>query len=89
MSGRIIDRRDQVAPFISHLFEPRSPLIRQAVDLTRGSSLRFLPEGIEQADQLRRLVAMGATLGQGFHLARPMPEDEFFASLPSLRVGHS
>jgi EAL domain-containing protein (putative c-di-GMP-specific phosphodiesterase class I) len=36
-------------------------------------------EGIETAEQLATLRDLGVTLGQGFHLARPMPAAEVAA----------
>jgi EAL domain-containing protein (putative c-di-GMP-specific phosphodiesterase class I) len=33
-------------------------------------------EGIENAEQARRLRELGYTLGQGYHLARPMCADD-------------
>ncbi|WP_305784511.1 putative bifunctional diguanylate cyclase/phosphodiesterase [Symbioplanes lichenis] len=36
-------------------------------------------EGIEEASQLERLRRMGYKLGQGYHLAKPLPPDEMAA----------
>jgi len=38
--------------------------------------LKAVAEGIETEDQMSRLREMGYRLGQGFHLARPLPADE-------------
>jgi EAL domain-containing protein (putative c-di-GMP-specific phosphodiesterase class I) len=49
--------------------------------LARELGLEVVAEGIETAGQLEFLVAEGAGLGQGFHLARPMPAAEATALL--------
>jgi EAL domain-containing protein (putative c-di-GMP-specific phosphodiesterase class I) len=46
------------------------------VALGRTLGLRIVAEGIEEPEQLRRLLDMGCELGQGFLFARPMPGDE-------------
>ncbi len=53
-----------------------------------GESLEMtvVAEGIETADQLAQLVALGCNFGQGFHLARPMPADEIEPMLSSVRT---
>ncbi|MGI9604049.1 MAG: putative bifunctional diguanylate cyclase/phosphodiesterase [Acidimicrobiales bacterium] len=58
-------------------------IIEALVGLCRQLDLELVVEGIERPDQLTTLTSLGATLGQGFHLARPMNESEFFASLPT------
>src|SRR4029450_5082522 len=44
----------------------------------RAGALRLatVAEGIENAEQADRLRELGYTLGQGFHLARPMPAEQ-------------
>jgi diguanylate cyclase (GGDEF)-like protein len=46
------------------------------VALGRTLGLDILAEGIEDAAQVERLVAMGCELGQGYHFARPMEPAE-------------
>jgi EAL domain-containing protein (putative c-di-GMP-specific phosphodiesterase class I) len=45
---------------------------RAIVQLARSLRLQTVAEGIERADQLRRLVAMGCRMGQGFLLGEPL-----------------
>jgi EAL domain-containing protein (putative c-di-GMP-specific phosphodiesterase class I) len=53
-----------------------SALVRSIVKLGETLHLETVAEGIEQADQLAELRALGAGLGQGFLFARPLsPED--------------
>jgi diguanylate cyclase (GGDEF)-like protein len=43
------------------------------IGLGHSLEMSVVAEGIETADQLAKLVALGCELGQGFHLARPAP----------------
>ena len=53
-----------------------SALVRSIVKLGETLHLETVAEGIEQADQLAELQALGAGLGQGFLFAKPLsPED--------------
>ena len=44
-------------------------------------SLDVVAEGIEDASTLEKLKEMGCDLAQGYHIARPMPADDFFTWL--------
>jgi diguanylate cyclase (GGDEF)-like protein/PAS domain S-box-containing protein len=52
--------------------DPDSNLVRTIVEMGRTLGLVTIAEGIEAPEQLARLQSLGATLGQGFLLARPM-----------------
>jgi EAL domain-containing protein (putative c-di-GMP-specific phosphodiesterase class I) len=43
-------------------------------------------EGIETRDQLLTLERLGCTLGQGYHLAMPLPEPELMELLAAERT---
>jgi diguanylate cyclase (GGDEF)-like protein len=47
-------------------------LIGGIIDLARRLNVAVVAEGIEDADQLRRLRELGCSMGQGFHFAHPM-----------------
>jgi diguanylate cyclase (GGDEF)-like protein len=47
-------------------------LITGILDLARRLGVAVVAEGIEDADQLRRLRELGCAMGQGFHFAHPM-----------------
>jgi diguanylate cyclase (GGDEF)-like protein len=49
-----------------------SALARAIIDLGGSFQLRVVAEGIEQPEQLQRLMELGCDLGQGFHFAEPM-----------------
>jgi diguanylate cyclase len=60
--------------FISKLADDHDAAIAQtAIDLGRRLGLAVVPEGVEDADTLARLVAWGATSAQGFFISRPVP----------------
>ena len=52
-------------------------------ELAGHLDLYTVAEGIESADQLTRLREMGYRLGQGYHLARPLPPAELEALMLS------
>ena len=56
-------------------------MVRSVVDLAESLGLTVVAEGIERAEQLTALRALGCDLAQGFHLGVPMPTDAFSALL--------
>jgi diguanylate cyclase len=44
--------------------------------MAKALGMRVIPEGVETAGQLARLIALGCDYAQGFHLSRPLPADE-------------
>ncbi|MDQ1293184.1 MAG: diguanylate cyclase [Actinomycetota bacterium] len=71
--------------FIANLTtDPASAtIIRTTVDLAHSLGLRLVAEGIEDADTEQLLAELGCDIGQGFHLARPMPGAQMLAWLQS------
>jgi EAL domain-containing protein (putative c-di-GMP-specific phosphodiesterase class I) len=57
-------------------------IIRSIVGLAHNLGLRVIAEGIERPDQLQALTELHCEYGQGYHFARPLPEDEIEALLP-------
>ena len=56
-------------------------LVRAITGLGEMLRLQVTAEGIEEHSQLSELIALGCRFGQGFHFAKPMPDDEFVALL--------
>ncbi|HTZ00400.1 MAG TPA: EAL domain-containing protein, partial [Rhodocyclaceae bacterium] len=56
-------------------------VVQTIVDLGRAFGLEVVAEGIESAPQAARLLALGCTIGQGYHYARPLPADRLAAWL--------
>jgi diguanylate cyclase (GGDEF)-like protein len=63
--------------FVMNMLEdPRdTKIVRAAIDLAHNLELHVVAEGIEQQGMQDALTEMGCDYGQGYHIARPMPED--------------
>ena len=59
-------------------------LLQAIVGLGRTLELNVVAEGIEDADQLAVLQALGCGLGQGYLFARPMPNADLLDWVPSM-----
>ncbi|GCL63322.1 putative bifunctional diguanylate cyclase/phosphodiesterase [Pseudaquabacterium pictum] len=58
-----------------------SRLLESIVQLCKVLGMRTVAEGVETAQQLAALTAMGVDEFQGYHFARPMPVDDWLAML--------
>ncbi len=56
-------------------------LVDAILAMSRALGLETVAEGIETAEQLETLTAMGSTYGQGYHICKPQPRDELLAWL--------
>jgi len=57
-------------------------IVRSAVELARALDLTFIAEGIETSTNLTTLEEMGADIGQGYFIAKPLTSaelDDFLA----------
>lgn len=63
--------------FVMNMLEdPRdTKIVRAAIDLAHNLELHVVAEGIEQQGMQDKLTEMGCDYGQGYHIAKPMPED--------------
>ncbi len=61
-------------------------IVTAVLQLAEVLGLRAIAEGIESGPQLSELRGLGCSFGQGYHLARPMPADEFGSLLERTRV---
>ncbi len=66
--------------------DARQAVARAIIQLANALGLDTVAEGIENEAQAEQLRQLGYTLGQGYHLARPMPADEFTELLAAQRV---
>jgi diguanylate cyclase (GGDEF)-like protein/excisionase family DNA binding protein len=78
VDGLKIDRS-----FVEGLGEARekSAIVRATIALARALGLTVTAEGIENAAQLRRLLALQCDLGQGYHFSQPLPKEAMTALL--------
>lgn len=56
-------------------------LVHSVIGLAKGFNLLVVAEGIEDADTLKTLINMGCDIGQGYHIARPMPQEQLISWL--------
>lgn len=57
--------------------DPEDAMIVHAITtLSHTMGRTAFAEGVETTEQGQRLIQLGCTLGQGYHIARPMPGDE-------------
>jgi EAL domain-containing protein (putative c-di-GMP-specific phosphodiesterase class I) len=63
---------------VNMLADPRDKsIVRAAIDIAHNLNLRVVAEGIENRETLEALVEIGCDSGQGYFMAKPMPEEEF------------
>jgi predicted signal transduction protein with EAL and GGDEF domain len=74
-----VDKLKVDQSFIRDLtIDPNDAAIVQAViQMGHSLNLRVIAEGVESAESLARLQALGCDEVQGYHFAKPMPADEF------------
>jgi diguanylate cyclase (GGDEF)-like protein len=66
--------------------DAQEAVARAVIQLAGALGLDAVAEGIETAAQARRLRELGYALGQGYHLARPMPAEELARLLARSRA---
>ncbi len=56
-------------------------IVRSVISLAHALRLEVIAEGVENAEQVERLQALGCRLGQGYIFSRPLPSQELCALL--------
>jgi EAL domain-containing protein (putative c-di-GMP-specific phosphodiesterase class I) len=88
--GLTIDELKIDKSFILGLIsDPRAQaIVRSTIELARALGLTLVAEGIETEEVLRSLQGLGAEIGQGFLISRPLTSqrlDEYLAHPNGLR----
>ena len=69
--------------------DPRAQaIVRSTIELARALGLTLVAEGIETEEVLRSLQSLGADIGQGYLIARPLTSeklDDYLAQPSPLR----
>jgi len=73
-----IDRRF-VTAFASNTAD--QAVVRSTIELAHALGLKVVVEGIETAETLYMLAAMGCDTGQGYHIGRPMDEAALLSTI--------
>lgn len=61
--------------------EKGSTIIKNILQMAKDLNLETVAEGIETQDQLAFLSQLGCDVGQGYYYSRPLPKNEFLATL--------
>ena len=61
-------------------------IVRSTIELAHNLGLTVVAEGIETARTWQLLAALGCDEGQGYYIARPMPEDQLIGWLAQWQV---
>src|SRR3954464_9662849 len=74
--------------FVSHLTsdERAAAIVRSTLQLSRDLGMSMVVEGVEDAATLRSLRMWGCGIAQGYHIARPMPAEQFMPWLAEQAV---
>src|SRR5450759_3483431 len=74
--------------FVTTMTQDRSNalIVHSVVDLGHNLGLTIVAEGVETAEALTALAGVGCDVAQGYHLARPMPVDTWYAARPLAEV---
>jgi diguanylate cyclase (GGDEF)-like protein len=67
---------------------PSTAIVSAVVQLARGLGIEAVAEGVESAEQLAAVVALGCDLVQGFYLARPMSTADAATLLAGASAGN-
>jgi len=69
--------------FVTHVDERAGSrtICKALVELTAGLELGVLAEGVERFEEVETLRAMGCSTFQGFYFSRPLPPEEFIATV--------
>jgi EAL domain-containing protein (putative c-di-GMP-specific phosphodiesterase class I) len=54
-------------------------IVRSIIEVAHNLELSVVAEGVENEPILQQLAALGCDQAQGWHIARPMPHDQFEA----------
>lgn len=64
-------------------------IVNTVIEMGHGFKLKVVAEGIENEETLQALKSLGCDIAQGFHIARPMPQDKFInwlSEYPAINV---
>ncbi|WP_442766086.1 EAL domain-containing protein, partial [Sulfurospirillum cavolei] len=65
--------------FIKNLFpdQENAAIVKAVIQMAKSLNLKTIAEGVEEGETLIALGGHGCDEVQGFHFAKPMPQEEF------------
>jgi len=75
--------------FVSFMLENQMDrhIVKTVIQMAQGFDLKVVAEGIEDEPTLLELKELGCDIAQGYHLAKPMPQDEFINWINNFKPG--
>ncbi|HYD71604.1 MAG TPA: GGDEF domain-containing phosphodiesterase [Candidatus Binatia bacterium] len=69
--------------FVTHVDQRADSraICKALIDLTAGLELSVLAEGVERAEEVETLRAMGCSTFQGYYFSRPLPPEDFLKTV--------
>lgn len=69
--------------FVTHVDQRADSraICKALIDLTAGLELSVLAEGVERAEEVETLRAMGCSTFQGYYFSRPLPPEDFITTV--------
>ncbi|MEY4588620.1 MAG: hypothetical protein RL497_696, partial [Pseudomonadota bacterium] len=64
-------------------------IVKMVLQLARTLNLKVVAEGVETAEQMQTLIALGCDQIQGYYFAKPMPFEELLQWLASYQPHHT
>lgn len=64
--------------FVMHICDDRQneAIVRATIELAHSLDLSVVAEGVEDENAIRRVTSLGAEIGQGYFLSKPVPAEE-------------
>ena len=64
-------------------------VLRNTVTMMKDIRKEIVCEGVESAEQLKRLTELGVDFIQGYYFSKPLPEDKFVSFIQEHNISHS
>lgn len=63
-------------------------IVKTVIEMAHGFDIKVVAEGIENKETYDALKELGCDVAQGYHLARPMPQEDFLKWLDDYQSGN-
>nr|WP_298130777.1 EAL domain-containing protein [uncultured Pseudoxanthomonas sp.] len=62
--------------FVGDMRHAKLPIVATSITLAQSLGMRVVAEGVEDAETMAQLRALGCDIGQGYHFSKPVTRDE-------------